>query len=91
MWVHADHVEEDGQWTTVSHKKSEDKGKATPYHMVYASAVESDSDVSSLFITDIEKIPPIGVRMPLATRTSLQKKLEDAGGVPSSSRASPPE
>lgn len=68
--------------------KGKAKDKAMP-HGLYL-IIESDSDGSSLFDTDDEEIPTIGVKAPLAAKSPHQKKSEDGGGVSSSSRGIPP-
>ena len=52
MWVHPDLVE-GSQWTTVTHRKSRGKAKASPCNMVCASSREAETDVASL--TDSEE------------------------------------
>ena len=53
MWVHPDLFDDQGQWITVSHKRS--KGKSRQANVVIASTIEPDSDVNSLTDSDKEE------------------------------------
>lgn len=53
MWVHPDLIEDEGQWTVVSNKKSKGKVKVKPFNIVSASLKETDSDLVPL--TDIKQ------------------------------------
>lgn len=51
MWIHLDLLDENGQWTNASRKKS--KGNSKMANIIIASTIEPNSDVNSL--TDIKK------------------------------------
>ena len=53
MWVHPDLLDDQGQWTIVSCKRS--KGKSKQANVIIASTIEPDSDVNSLTDSDREE------------------------------------
>jgi len=54
MWVHPDIIKSQ-QWTTVTHRKSKGKAKASSSNVVGISARETEEDVASLTSLEEEK------------------------------------
>src|SRR5436853_2139741 len=82
MWVHPNLLDDLGQWTTVSRKRS--KGKSRQANVIIASTIEPDSDVNSLTDSDQEEeVLAADVSRPLAAATrSGQPYLRDYNGTP---------
>src|SRR4051812_34544388 len=51
LWVHPDLLDDIGQWTTISRRRS--KGRSKQENVIIASTIEPNSDVN--FLTDSEK------------------------------------
>lgn len=90
MWVHLDLIKNKEQWTTVTRRKSNSKGKSRSCHTAFTVSTELTPDADAFSNTNAEKTPPVVDIISPAPKTS---PLEAGGDVmtetPPSIRSSP--